>query len=479
MKKSLTRNAAYNVIYRMLNVVFPLVSAAYIARVLAPEGVGKTASIHNIMSYFLMFATLGIPQYGTREIARRQDSQKEKNLLFTELLAANAILTAVSAAAYYVLVRLICPADAKIYYIFGLELLFNFINIDWFYQGEEEYAYITRRSILVKLLSLLALFLFVKDQEDCARYALILCMGAGCNHFFNIFHARKRISLVWRGLNLKRHLKPVLILMTSGVVASLYNKVDVTMLGWLTTDAAVGFYTNAHKVISLILGLVTAMSAVFFPRLSYAYQNNRSMYHQYVSSGVKIVLLLAVPGCLGLILVADLLSVVMFGGAFAPAATTLRILAIFMIIKGVGDILCYQAVISSGNEKKLIKSRVYAGAANVILNMFLIPKFAHDGAAVAAVISELIVNGMLLRYALTIVKPEINGKFYWSLILSSLMMGAAVLILRCFLESMVLELMVSVAGGIAVFCLAMILLKNEIAEELWKKQHRRFVWTKK
>lgn len=466
MNRSLTRNAAYNVAYSMLNVVFPLISAAYIARVLAPEGVGKTASVHNNMSYFLMFATLGIPRYGTREIAKRQDSQKEKNVLFSELVIANAILTAVSAVAYYAFIRLLRPSDAQIYYVFGLELLFNFINIDWFYQGEEEYVYITRRNILVKLLSLFALFLFVKDPDDCTLYALILCLGVGGNHLFNIFHARKRVRFVWHGLNLKQHLRPVLILMVSGIAAGLYNRVDITILGWLATDTAVGFYTNAHKVISLILGLITAMSAVLFPRLSYAYQHDRSMYQRYVSNGVKIVLMLAVPGCLGLILVADLLCSVMFGAAFEPAAMTLRILAVFTIIKGVGDILCYQAVLSSGNEEKLIKSRVYAGLANVVLNAILIPKFAHNGAAVASVVSELIVNGMLLRYALTIVKPDISKKFYISLTFSSLTMGAAVTVLRYFVQSTVPELIVSVAVGIMAFAVMMVLLKNEIAEEI-------------
>lgn len=473
MKKSLAQNAAYNVVYRLLNVIFPLISATYISRVLAPEGVGKVAYAQNIMSYFLMFAVLCIPQYGTREIAKRQNRQQEKNVLFSELAAVNFISTAICTAAYYVFVWVAFPVDAWVYFIFGLELLFNFINIDWLYQGEEEYIYITRRSILVKLLSLLALFLFVKKQDDYVLYALILCMGIGCNNIFNVFHARKRVSFTLRGLNLQQHLEPILVLMTSTVVASLYNKVDITMLGWISTDAAVGYYTNAHKVISIVLGLVTAMSAVFFPRLSYAYQNDQKQFRECITSGLKIVLVLAIPGCLGLVLVADALTTVLFGAEFAPAAATIRILAVFTIIKGVGDLLCYQAVVSSGNEKKLIKSRIFAGIANVILNAVLIPKFAHNGAAAASVISELIVNGMLLRYALTIVKPELSKGFCGSLISSSLTMGVAVVLVQHFMDGGVLKLIMAVAAGIAVFAMMMIVTKNEIVEAVLQKMKAR------
>ena len=469
MEKTLARNAAYNIAYRLLNVIFPLFSATYVARVLTPDGVGRVAYAQNIMSFFLMVAALGIPQYGMREIARRQNCLQVKNVLFSELLVVNGISTIICIIAYYLFIWIMAPKDAVLYAVFGLELFLNLINIDWFYQGEEEYVYITRRSILVKGLSLLALFLFVKEQCDYVLYALIISAGTGCNHFFNIYHARKRISFTFRGLNIGQHLKPVVVLLAGTLVASLYNRVDVTMLGWISTKASVGYYTNAHKVVSIVLGLVTAMSAVFFPRLSYAYQNDRKAYHAYVTNGLKIVLLLAIPGCLGLILTAEVMTTVLFGAEFAPAATTIQILAVFTIVKGGGDILCYQAVVSSGNENKLITSRIFAGIANVLFNALLIPRFSHNGAAVASVISELIVNGMLLRYALTITRPAVDKRFYGSLLLSSVGMGIAVLLVRGLTGNALLNLFLSVVTGIMVFSILMVLTGNEMARTVISK----------
>lgn len=462
MKNTLAKNAAFNIIYRVLNVVFPLISAGYLSRILAPEGIGKVSYAQNIVSYFVMFAALGIPSYGTREIARLKNEPGEANKLFSELVLINAISTFVCIAAYYVFIFTAFSRDYLLYAVLGLELFFNFISIDWLYQGKEEYVYITVRSILIKFFSLLLLFIFVRDWQDYISYAMISCLAVGSNYFFNVFHARKSVKLSFRDLNCGKHLKPVLILMLSTVMASLYSKVDITMLGSSSTDEAVGFYTNAHKVVNIILTLVTAITAVYLPRLSYIYQNEREKYEEFLTTGVKIVLLLAMPCCFGLLVVADDLTMVLFGKAFAPAAATIRILAILILIKGVGDLLCYQAIISSGNEKHLVKSRVLAGIANIVLNSILISRYAQNGAAIASVISELIVNGILLRYSLSTIKLKIEHRFVWSIVLSTAVMSVLAWWGRGQIRNVVLSLVFSVTVGALGYFAAALLLKNDV-----------------
>lgn len=464
--EALAYNAIYNVIYRLLNVVFPLISATYLSRVLAPSGVGQVAYAQNVVSYFLMFAVLGIPEYGTREVAKVQYERNQLDKLFSELLLINFLSTSIGVIAYYAFVYLLFPTDNKLYLIIGLQLLFNYFNIDWLYQGREAYVYITRRSILVKVLSLVAMFVFVKSEEDYISYALILCLGTGCNYLFNVVHARRSVSLTLRNLHIKRHLPPILTLMVSVVAASLYSKVDITMLGWLDSTTSVGYYTNANKVVGIALTFVTALSAVFLPRLSYVYQNDRARYREYLTLGLKIVLTLAIPSCAGLILIADNLVVVMFGELFVPAALTVKILSIFTIVKGVGDLLCYQAIISSGHEKALVKSRVIAGIANVILNAVLIPKLSHNGAAIASVVSECIVNGMLLPYALSIAAPKVSKHFLKSIIVSALLMITVVIAVQKYFGCSIIALITSILLGVACYFIALIATKNDIAENM-------------
>lgn len=457
MKKSLACSAFYNGLYSVLNVLFPFVSSAYLARVLQPGGIGEVACGQNLVSYFGMLAALGIPQYGTREIAR---CGREQDRLFSELAVINFLSTLLAGAAYGVFLAAAPPENGLLYRVLGLELLFQLFNIDWLYQGKEEYGFIAARGLVVKLLSLAAMILLVRERADTVLYGLILCLGGGCGHIINVACAGKHVRLTLRGLKLRRHLAPVLTLMLSSVTASLYSKVDVTMLGVLAGDTQVGYYVSAHKVVNIVLTLAAAVTAVFLPRLSLTYQSDRGKYEEYLAVGLKAVLLLALPCCVGLLLTAEDLTAVLFGTAFAPAAGTIRILAVLVIIKGAGDLLCYQALISAGQEKKLISARILAGAANVVLNALLIPRWGHYGAAAASVASELVVNGTLLRVSLRIAKPKVEAKYLLGLVLSTALMTAVVLLVQSAWENALAALLLSAAAGGMAYFAAVLLMKK-------------------
>lgn len=458
MKRSLSRNAFFSVLCQGVNVLFPMLSAAYVSRVLAPEGMGRVAYGQNLVSYFVMLAALGIPQYGVREIAK---SREAPDKLFSELVVINAVSTALVLAGYAVFLFFVPDG---LYAVLGLELFFQFFSIDWLYQGKEEYGYIAARNVAVKLLSLTAVLLFVREREDTAVYGLILCLSGGCGHILNVLRGKKHVRLTLSGLNLKRHLAPVLTLMLSVVTASLYCKVDITMLGAMAGSEAVGLYTAAHKVVNLVLTLAAAVTAVFLPRLSQAYQADKQAYGAYLSTGLKAVLLLAVPGAIGLALVAKELTAVLFGPEFSSAARTIQILAVLVVIKGAGDLLCYQAIISSGQERKLIAARIFAGAANIALNAVLIPRWGCDGAAAASVVSEGIVNGLLLRHLPAEARPKVSGAFWKWLCLATAAMVLAVAAVQKFAAGGWMSLALPVAAGGGVYLVAWLLIYQGNAE---------------
>ena len=211
---SLVKNSLYNVAYKLLNVIFPLVSATYIARVIFAKGVGEVSYAQNIVSYFTTIAALGIPNYGIREIAKARKDKGQTDEIFFELFTINAVSTTVCIVAYLVLIHLVSALNSNIrmYYAAGLLLIFNYINIDWFYQGNEEYAYIAKRSFVIKLISLVAMFTLVRYESDAIAYALISSLAIGGNHIFNIINLKKyKLKSNFKKLNVKRHLKPILI----------------------------------------------------------------------------------------------------------------------------------------------------------------------------------------------------------------------------------------------------------------------------
>ena len=170
--KSLGKNSVFNVIYTCANILFPLITSMYVARILMESGVGRVAYAQNIASYFTTFAALGLPTYGVRKIAQCRDNQVELNRTFSELFLINMISTTVSCVAYIIVVVTIDNSmmTVPLAIASGLAVFFNYLNIDWLYQGEEEYTYITLRSIAVKIVSFVSVVLFVNTATLALSY---------------------------------------------------------------------------------------------------------------------------------------------------------------------------------------------------------------------------------------------------------------------------------------------------------------------
>ena len=466
--KSLARNSVYNVIYQALNVVFPLITSMYVSRILLEDGVGKVAYAQNIASYFSTVAILGLPTYGIREIALESE-RKGRSKVFTELFTINAISTTAALAAYGVALFWITGAreELPLYVCAGLSILLNYANIDWLYQGQEEYGYITARSFAVKVLSVAALFCFVRQKDDYVVYAVITNLGTACNYLFNIFHAKKYVDFTFHGLKLKRHLQPVLVLALASFLGTIYNRIDVTMLGIMADDAAVGYYTNAHKIVLLAASCCTAISTVFMPRLSYYYTNDKAALRRLVHSGTQILLTLSVPAAVGLALVAEDAILLLYGESFRPAGMTLAIFSPLLVILSVGDLLCYQLLISAGQEKKRVYASAMAAVVNVALNAAWIPRWQQNGAALASVLSEMLVNGLLLYFAYRVVNVRLQAAFAAKIAGATIGMAGVVLVTERLIPSLAVSVPCSVAVGLAVYLLLSCTLKNEVVL-LWR-----------
>ena len=465
MKKNLLiKNAIFNMVYTGLNVLFPLVSGIYTSRVLLADGVGKISYAQNIASYFLLLAALGIPTHGVREIAKARDSKEEKNTVFTELFLINAFSTLICTVAYYVI---ICSFNVfqdrfVLHLIFGSTILCNLFNVDWFYKGEEEYQYIAIRSTLIKLVSLVALFLFVKSRDDYVTYAIILCVATAGNYFFNVINLRKHVKLSFRNLNFMRHLRPVIILVACTLATEIYSKVDTTMLGVLVGDDSVGYYTNAQKLVNTVITLSIGFTGVFLPRLSYYYAEDKNEFDSLVNIGFQVLVFITVPFCIGTYMVSQHIIPILYGDTFNASIAVLKVFSPLIIIKGVGDLLCYQAMVCANQEKRLVISYTVAALINVVLNALLIPSLEQNGAAIASVISELVVNGTLFVQSLKLFKYNLKPKFIYSVILSSGGMLAVITLINKLnlsnLESLLLNVLIG--GGVYVFL--NILCRNEV-----------------
>ena len=334
-KKSLVKNSIFNMIYKGFTALFPLITTSYISRVLLPAGVGRVGYANTIVAYFVLIASLGIPTYGVKAIAQSGETKEGRSRTFWELFFINLAATLMCIVAYYVFVDNFPHfADRKLLFqIMGLMLVLNIFNIDWFYQGMEEYSYIATRSIIVKILSFVAMLLFVKKAKDYVIYAFILCVATAGNNLLNAWNLRKYIGKPDVGLHPGRHLKPVLILLASTIATEIYTMLDTIMLEYYHGETCVGYYSNPVKIVRMTYTVVIALVAVFYPRISYHYkQKEYDRCNELLSRGFKIMLLLALPCTVGIGITAEYIVPFLFGEAFLPSIGTLRILSVLVLV---------------------------------------------------------------------------------------------------------------------------------------------------
>lgn len=428
-KKSLKLNFIMNAILTMSSFVFPLISFPYVSRVLLDEGTGKVAFATSLIAYFLMFAQLGIPTYGVRACAKVRDDKAALTKTAHELLIINLVMSAIAYAALFGAIFLIpqLRQEKTLYMVVSLTIIFTTIGMEWLYKALEQYTYITVRSVIFKLLSLIAMFALVRAKEDYVIYGGITILASSASYIFNFFHVRRYISLKpMRGYSFKPHLKAVAIFFAMACATTIYTNMDVVMLGFITgEDAVVGHYNAAVRIKTIMVSIVTSLGTVLLPRASYYVQ--RGMMEEFrtvTRKALNFVLVAASPIMLYFILFAKQGIFLLAGESFAKSILPMQLIMPTLLLIGLSNILGIQILVPTGREKTVLFSVIAGAVTDVVCNALLIPRFGAAGSAMSNTIAEAVV----LAVQLVALRKEVLCAFravgYWKIILA-LAAGAA------------------------------------------------------
>lgn len=465
-QKSLAFNAFFNIIYKSLNLVFPLITMMYVSRVLLPEGVGKVASAQNIATYFVVLASLGLPIYGIKKIAECNDDKIQCSKIFSELFTINAISSIVCSTIYIIMTFSVGYFQSKllISLVVGIQLFANIFNIDWFYQGIEEYKYIMQRSLVIKIFSLGCVFIFIHDSSDYITYAFITALSLVANFVFNIVHVKHFVKLQLINLELKRHLRPIFTLLAASVAIEIYTLTDITMLNFMKGDEIVGYYTNATKSVAITRSLIAAVCAVFLPRLNhYLSHGQTTEFNSLAAKGVNILCTISIPIAVCLTVYSSNLITILFGLNYLPSTLAMQILSISVITVALSNFIGYQILVSIGKEKKVLYSTIYGALINLILNCLLIPRFDHFGAALASVASEGFITVYQYWYAKKYSSIKITNKQLLSIIIPTIGVFAVTIISKVIFENIFVELFVGGVMAMILYVYGLYFFKNDFA----------------
>lgn len=468
-KKSLAINALLNGIKSIMSVLFPLITFPYVSKILQVENLGKYNFAQSVCSYFLLIASMGIATYAVREGARYRENKKKMSIFASEVFSINIVSMIFS----YILLALtvtIVPqlhSYAILIFIFGIEIFFQTIGTEWLYSIYEEYSYITLRSIIFQMVSLILLFGFVKEKEDYYIYAIITVIADAGSNISNALHRKNicKIKAVWPR-NWKAHIKPILIIFAANIATTIYVNTDSTMLGFMTTDYNVGLYAVAVKIYKVVKTLLSAILVVSIPRLSnYLGNNEKDKYEQTFAKIFNALLTIAIPAVLGLFLLSEQVVLVLSDSTYIEATNSLRILSLALFVCIFGWLYNSCVLIPQKKEKQALIATVASAMINFGLNFFLIPVWKQDAAAFTTLVAETCSMVMCVYYSKGLVKLKLSIRDIASIVVGSCCVAGVCIGLKFIVQATLLYTFLSIGISIAVYGIVLIVMRNSFIYE--------------
>lgn len=395
MAQSVKVNYILNLINTGTQMLFPLITFPYICRVIEADGIGQINFFQSIISYISLFTCLGIPMYAIREIARDRNDVVQMNRTAMEILLLHSMLTLVG----YAIVAILCltvpqiQVNIPLFLILSLTIFFTAIGCEWFYQGIEDFKYITIRGLIIKTVSVVLLFIFVKSKTDLLYYGCYTVFGVLGGNIFNFLRLRKYIhreNIIFSELHIKRHVKPVLKVFSFSVVTSIYLQLNTVLLGFLKNALAVGYFAAATKVMQMLLTMSACLGSVMMPRASHLIaENKEDEFNRLIQKSYDFTLAIALPMTIGLIFCAPSLITALCGVKFEHSILPSQIIAPIILMVAISNVFGIQVLFPKGKINIVTLCCGIGAVADLILNLCLIPIFSYIGTSIAYLGAEV------------------------------------------------------------------------------------------
>lgn len=470
---SIKLNFIMNAILTLSSILFPLLTFRYVSRILLPVGTGKVSFATSFISYFSMFAQLGIPTYGIRLCAKVRDDREKLTKTVQELFIINIVMTVIAYAAFFVSLAFLTRFrdERPLYLVVSLTILFNAIGMEWLYKGLEEYTYITVRSLIFKIIALISLFFLVKTQDDYILYGGISIFAASASNIMNFIHSRKYIdSKIAGSYNFHQHFKPIAVFFAMTCATMIYLHIDAVMLGFMKGDEAVGYYDAAVKIRSVLVSLVTSLGAVLLPRASYYVQNgNMDEFYRVTKKAMHFVILVACPLMVYFTLFARQGILFLSGTAYESAVIPMQIIMPTLLLVGITNVSGIQMLVPLGKEKTVLYSEIAGALVNLVINAALIPKYGPAGAAVGTLAAEFAVLTVQVSSLRNRIADFFGNFNFLRLIIALAASSVASLWTSSLALSSFMTLAISSILFFGTYGIIMFLSKEPLVTEIWKQ----------
>ena len=464
--KSLKINAFLNTLRSVLSMIFPLITFPYVSRILGAEGLGIYNFSNSIVSYFLLLAALGVSTYAVREGAKYRDNKEKMSQFASQIFSINLLSTLFSYLVLFITILVYSKLHSYLLciLIFSLQIIFTTIGTEWLYSIYEDYSYITIRSIAFNILSILLLFIFVRKSSDYLIYAGITVFANAGSNILNFLHGRSICKIRFTPfMNLKKNLKPIIIIFASNLSILIFVNSDVTLLGIMKNAYTVGIYSVSVKIYSMLKTVLSASLIVTVPRLAALYGKKKKIEYQKTASDIfNYLIFTTVPAMMGLFMISNDIILILSGSKFIPSIPSLRWLSLALIFSISGWFYSECVLIPAKLEKIVLISTSLSALTNILLNILLIPFFSENAAAFSTVIAELLNMIIMVAYGVRIVHITYFKENLFSVCIASVGICICCMVIKLLNLGYVLETVVSIVSSIIVYVVLLIVLKNKV-----------------
>ena len=482
-KQSVKKNYIYNLAYQMLAVIIPLMIQPYIARVLGAGEVGAFSYTTAITGYFALVGNLGIATYGQLRVAAFRNDREKVSQIFWELAILRFLMMAASTMLFILFICFLArPENKTLYAVLTVQIMASAIDIAWLLQGFEEFRKIVLRNTIIKVVSVLLIFMFVKKQSDLYIYALIMngstLIGNASIWYFTPSFV-DRVPL--KRLNLQRHLRSCIIYFIPTIATTFYLSLDKQMIKWFTdTTVENGYYEFAQRIEQMAVTVVTSLSIVTMPRMANLFNLNAiDRMRNRLEQTIRFILLLSVPMCLGMMSVTDYLVPLYLGSGFERSATLLKIFSLLIVVVGLNNAVGKQVLMPVGRQKEYNMSVILGAFVNFGLNLLLIPHFYSVGAVIASVASETSILLAFIYYSRDYVRLGWIIKASARYVIAGAAMAGVIAFSYTRLSMSWKSLAIQVVLGGIVYVAAVLVLRDKFALEMLEIIKRNLPFMKK
>lgn len=469
-QKSIKKNFIMNSMLTMSQFVFPILTFPYVSRILLPEGTGKVSFATSLISYFAMFAQLGIPTYGIRACAKVRDDKEKLSKTAQEIFIINIFMSILTYIVFFASVSNVQKMkDEKLLLIIvSVTIFLNALGMEWLYKALEQYTYITIRSVVFKFLALIAMFLLIHQKSDYIIYAAISIFASSASNIFNFVNVHKYINLHPVGnYNFKQHLKAVSVFFAMSCATTIYTHLDTVMLGFMKTNTDVGYYNAAVKIKTILVSIVTSLGTVLLPRASYYVEHGlKDEFYSITKKAIDFVFLVATPLMLYFMFFAKEGIFFLSGNTYGGAIVPMQIIMPTLFFIGLTNIMGMQILVPLGKEKIVLYSEIIGAAADLLINYFLIPRYASVGAAIGTLVAEIVVWIVQYIYLRNQIKDAYRNVRYGILVVALLLGSVASLWVKKIFSGSFIILLISAVLFYGIYFTVLMLAKEPLIYQI-------------